>query len=499
MEHNLQVEDKFASAKIMKFLVSFFVMSVAIVTMAQPPDTMWTKVFGGNARDWGYSVLETDDGGFILVGETQAVIAGDQDVWLIKTDYRGNLEWDRTFGGADNEVGVCIQRTNDEGYIIAGEFSSPASLSDVLLIKTRSDGEEEWTRTFGGANFDGGSYVQQTTDGGYIIVGRTNSFSIGYDDVWLIKTDDNGFEQWGHTYGGTNSESGKCVEQTPDGGYIITGYTYSFGSGQYDVWLIKTDSSGNEEWNRTYGGANNDIGNAVRQTTDGGYIIAGETSSIGEGGSDMWIIKTDSVGNRLWDHTFGRSQSDFACDIRQTSDGGYVIVGGLGIHSNYDCDVWIIKTDAEGDSLWSIVFGGNDMDWGYCIQQTSDEGYVVVGWTESYGTGDDVDVLLLRYEGTSGVESNRIQLIPQVFSLHPAYPNPFNSTTNLTFDVPHSSFVDLFVYDVLGRKVTELYSGWCPAGTYSTSFNGNDLPSGIYFCRMSVGDFIQTRKLLLLK
>ena len=469
------------------------------MAMAQPPDTMWTQVFGGNFRDWGYSVLQTADEGFILVGQTQAGIAGQIDVWLIKTDYRGNLEWDRTFGGTDNEVGVCIQRTNDGGYIIAGEFSSPASLSDVLLIKTRSDGEEEWTRTFGGTNFDGGSYVQQTTDGGYIIVGRTNSYGMGYDDVWLIKTDGNGFEQWGHTYGGTNSESGRCVEQTPDGGYIITGYTYTFGAGQYDVWLIKTDSSGTEEWNRTYGGANNDIGSAVRQTTDGGYIIAGETSSIGEGDSDIWIIKTDSLGNRLWDHTYGRILNDFACDIQQTRDGGYILTGGLGHHNNNNVDVWIIKTDAEGDSLWSTVFGGEDNDWGYCIQQTNDEGYVVVGWTESYGTGDDVDVLLIRYEGETAVEPGENKYYPSEFSLHPAYPNPFNPITNLTFDIPQASEVKFNIYDIQGRNVTELYSGWCSTGIYHTTFNGFDLPSGIYFCQMSAGNYMQVRKLLLLK
>jgi hypothetical protein len=251
----------------------------------------------------------------------------------------------------------------------------------------------EWVKTFGGSEDDSGSSVQQTSDGGFILVGYTASFGAG--DVWLIKTDANGNKLWDRTFGGRGPDWGWSVQQTRDGGFILVGSTASFGAGEGDVWLIKTDASGNIEWDRTFGGSNRDKGYSVQQTRDGGFILVGTTASFGAGGADVWLIKTDADGNKLWDRTFGGSGWDEGSSVQQTSDGGFIIVGSTESLGAGWADVWLIKTDADGNKLWDRTFGGSMVDRGYSVQQTSDGGFIIVGATTSFGAGD-YDVLLIK-------------------------------------------------------------------------------------------------------
>ncbi|MDP7000223.1 MAG: hypothetical protein QF569_29625, partial [Candidatus Poribacteria bacterium] len=182
---------------------------------------------------------------------------------------------------------------------------------------------------------------------------------------------DNAFLQ---TYGGSENDYGYSVQQTSDDGYIITGETYSYGNGEADVWLIRTDANGDTLWTQTYGGSESDIGNSVQQTSDGGYIIAGETYSYGNGAADVWLIKTDADGDTLWTQTFGGTEFDIAHSVQQTSDDGYIITGETYSYGNGEADVWLIKTDANGDTLWTQTFGGSESDIGNSVQQTSDGG-----------------------------------------------------------------------------------------------------------------------------
>jgi hypothetical protein len=376
----------------------------------------WEKTFGWsgvNNEDYnekGRSVQQTTDGGFIITGvelytEDMPPYEDYSDVYLIKTDSSGIEQWNKRFGESwYNDGGYSVQQTTDGGYIISGETRSFGNgSSDVYLIKTDANGIEQWNQTFGGVSTDGGYSVQQTTDGGYIITGYTWSFGNGSADVYLIKIDANGIEQWNQTFGGTSSDYGYSVQQTTDGGYIISAETRSFGNlGSTDVYLIKTDGNGTEQWYQTFGGTDDDYGTSVQQTTDGGYIITGGADSYPP---DVYLIKTDANGIEQWNQTFGGVSTDVGRSVQQTTDGGYIITGYTWSFGNGSADVYLIKTDVNGIEQWNQTFGGPDADGGYSVQQTTDGGYIIAGYAESFGNGDDEDLYLIKTDGDGNVTS----------------------------------------------------------------------------------------------
>jgi hypothetical protein len=349
----------------------------------------WEKTFGGTAEDAGHSVKQTADGGYIVVGETWSFGAGESDLYLIKTDSKGNQQWIKTRGTSKEDYGESILQTNDGGYIIAGYYWAfdPTDLY-IWLMKTDSNGNELWSKTFERGWEETVSSLQQTSDGGYILSGYVDSFTTGFEEIWVIKTDSSGSEQWSKIYSGTNNTyfQGGFAQQTADDGYIIAGNTDG-----HDVWLTKINASGNEQWNKTLGRTNHNV-EFVQQTSDGGYVIAGMIYFVEQ--DDIFIIKTDANGNELWRKTFGGTVKHRVESVQQTSDGGYIITGRTEDWPN--TDVFLIKTDSSGNQKWSKTFGGSNEDEGKSVQQTSDGGYIVTGGTSSSGAGNS-DVYLIYY------------------------------------------------------------------------------------------------------
>jgi hypothetical protein len=360
------------------------------------PPISFSATFGGFRNDYGNSVQQTSDSGYIIAGSTIPVGATHEYVWLFKTDASGKKLWDRIYGGAGSAEGHSVQQTIDGGYIVAGHYTYRDSRrEDVWLIKTDSSGNKLWDMTFGGIGDDEACSVQQTLDGGFVVAGQTISSGAGEYDVWLIKTDASGNRLWDRTFGGAEFDLGRCVQQTSDGGYVVAGFTFSFGAGSADVWLIKTDSMGERIWDKTYGDTNSDYGYSAQQTTDGGYIVAGSTDPE-RGFSAVWLIKTDALGNKVWEKTLQRSGEDVGRSVRQTSDGGYVITGvTLSDYPDLRRRVWLVKTDSSGNEIWDKTFDAADGGEGSSVAQTLDGGYIITGFVVP-NRARGSDVLLIK-------------------------------------------------------------------------------------------------------
>ena len=398
-------------------------------TKEKEPTIIFSKTFGGSGQDYGRSVQQTSDGGYIITGNTRSFGEGNQDVWLIKTDSQGQEEWNQTVGGGSNkETGYYVQQTNDGGYIITGITDSNGdNITEVWLIKTDSQGNEKWNHTFGGngALNDIGRSVQQTTDGGFVITGYTWEVYGNGGDLWLIKTDSQGNEEWSSIFGGEYGDRGYSGQPTTDGGYILTGKSYfNYQSdGRWnngDVRLIKTDSQGNEEWNQTFSGSKEgtyidgygttryfeEYGSSVQQTSDDGYIITGMRNRFDDNddNEDVLLIKTDNQGNEQWNQIFGGNQIDFGTSVQQTIDGGFVITGYTESFGNGFSDVWLIKTDSQGREEWNRTYGGSGWDVGRSVQQATDGGYIIAGQTGSFGNGN-TDVWLIKTDSEGNTVS----------------------------------------------------------------------------------------------
>ena len=382
------------------FAVVFGMASLVEVGSAQT----WEKTFGGPCMDHGHSVRQTHDGGFILAGSVDVSCASYiYDMYLVKTDQNGEELWSNTFGGAGDELAYSVVEAHDGGYIIIGETDSiGAGNSDVYMIKTDKVGNEVWSRTFGGTDWDFAYHIEETDDGGYIIVGNTYSFGAGSIDFYLIKTDKDGNELWSRAYGTSTLDLAMEGHQTDDGGYIIVGQTeVDWVSTDYDVYLVKTDENGNELWSRSYGAANDESGQSVHQTTDGGYIIAGDIWTLSFVDLDFLLIRTDENGNELWSKNFGIYRNDSANSILQTLDGGFIFTGFSEFDAAYRTDLVLVKTNRAGEMLWYERYGGHFWDDGEYLERTDDGGYIVVGTTNSFGAG--YDDMYLVYSNPPGV------------------------------------------------------------------------------------------------
>ncbi|MDD5089188.1 MAG: hypothetical protein PHI18_10395, partial [bacterium] len=340
----------------------------------------------------------------------------------------------------------------DGGYMLAGNVLSGDAGFNWWLVKTDAYGDSLWSEVYGTTiGHDFCHSAKQTIDGGYILAGSMKSGD-HVDLCWLLKTDANGDSLWSRAYGGGagNGEVCRDVVQTRDGGYVLGANTLTYGAGSWDFWLIKTDALGDSQWSRTFGGHNTDICYSVQQTADGGYIMGGLTYSFGNGHADFWLVKTGPDGDSLWSRAYGRNYDEICYSVCQTSDGGYVLAGEWSSLPSLDRNIWMLKADSDGDSLWSIDLGGSEDDGCYSVCQTADNGFILGGFTRSYGRGL-VDAWLVK-TGPELAANEPPVITPSSYTFR-NFPNPFNAVTTIEFALPRSARVTIRAHNILGREV----------------------------------------------
>jgi hypothetical protein len=551
---------------------SFPSYDVYLVKTDPDGDTLWTQTYGGSNYDKAFSVQQTTDGGYIVAGETWSFGIG-RDVYLLKTDADGDTLWSRTYGGNGWDGAYSTQQTTDGGYIISGFFELPVGGDwAIYLVKTAANGDSLWTRTYGQSEMNEGYCVRQTTDGGYMVAGYTGDW--GEEDLYLVKTDTHGDTLWTRTYGGRESDWAESVRQTTDGGYIVAGSTNSFGAGDYDFYLLKTDSSGDTLWTRTYGGSDLDVGFSVQQTTDGGYIVAGGTFSFGAGQIDCYLLKTDPNGGTLWTHTYGGSRDEQAYSVRQTADGGYIVAARTNSFGAGAFDVWLLKVAGEAqlpdvsiemtpDNPPVVVPQGGSFGYTGTVTNNTEDPQITGIWVMAVGPLEGVygpfkdfydfplnpsqsrsahfnqrvpnlappgfynyiaycgdypstvmdsssfQVEVIQGQFTEAGEAGWVLTgsflegdfadLPSEFALLSNYPNPFNASTVISYELPVSSHVKLEVYNLFGQKVSALVDGQQEAGYQSVTWDPSDVSSGLYFYKLTAGDISETKRMILIK
>ena len=321
-----------------------------------------------------------------------------------------NTVWTKAYGGTSAEGAQSLQETSDGGFILSGyTFSYGAGNADVYLIKTDSDGHVEWSYAFGGPGWEYGTSVATAGDGGYIVAGYTTSFGAGGKDAFLLKVDSEGHTEWVRTFGGEGNDVGRSVVEAVGGGYLVAGYTDSYGEGESDIYVVKTDYDGNEEWSKTYGGEGPEMGWNVIRSIEDGYAIIGGTGTFGLGNRDVYLIKLSEEGDEIWFQTYGyggRVEAyDWGNSITETRDGGYILLGDSNATDQLPptemMNFYVIKTDEQGNEIWTKSYGRGQMyDFGNDILETEDGGYMLAGTTKSGGGNNDFYVVKLANNGT---------------------------------------------------------------------------------------------------
>ena len=357
------------------------------ITSLETMDTISSisMTYGGIGLEETNCLIQTSDGGYVMAGQNST--GGRWDFQWVKTDATGAVQWNHSYGTSLDDHAYSAVQTTDGGYALAGDFKAGEGDGDFWLIRADTNGNTLWNKTYGTPNYQGATSIVQTPDGGFALSGWTDS-PMGNPNAWLVKTDENGSLQWDRIYGGDYPyyDGSNSMILTADGGYALAGQSQSYGAG-YDFWLVKTGSSGNMQWNKKYGGMNNDNASSIIATNDGGYALVGSTASFGAGSADFWLVKTDAEGNMEWNKTYGGMDVDQGHSLIQTIDGGYLLAGYTRSFGAGNGDAWLVKTDTNGNVEWNQTYGGTGDDRARSLIETRDGEYAFAGYTWSSGSG----------------------------------------------------------------------------------------------------------------
>lgn len=461
---------------------SILLVFLLLVTQSVVAQIMFQSHYGGTADDVGSSVLQTNDGGYIIAGYTESYGAGGRDVFLIKTNEYGDTLWTKTYGGLGDEEVVSIRETIDSGYILIGSASSYGPGYDIYVIRLKNNGDTLWTKTYGGYDDESAGNIVQISDSNYVLIGSSLSFGPGLK-IYVIKINQYGDTIWTRKFERKDGNWGSEILQTFDNSFLIIGTTFNVNiPNSKDYYLVKTNYVGDTVWTKTYGGIDDDQAFSACLTNDNCYIISGSTKSYGQGGFDIFLIKLNADGDELWTKTYGGVADDRGGIVQKTTDDGYIITGHTKSYGAGGWDVYLIKTDANGDTLWTRTFGGAGDEWGCSVKQTSDNGYIISGYTNSYGSSYDAFLIKTNEQGI--IDFQKIYNSQKNCKV---FPNPNNGVFNIEIDNTENKDLMVCIYDISGRlvysknglfnlnKKEKIEIPNAPNGLYIVNIQGNNL------------------------
>ena len=518
----------------MRITITLYIFLLTVTSVfAQNPAMIWQNTLGGSQGDQQPIISLTNDGGYIMCGTTLSGVSGDKsqggngswDYWIVKTNGTGNLEWEKTIGGSGSDRAQSIFQTEDGGYLVTGDSNSNISGDktenskgggDYWILKLDTTGNIVWQQTYGGSKSDYGTIAHQTSDGGYIIAGSSNSEvsgnktdpSYGDYDIWIIKLDVDGLIVWQKTIGGSGLDVLKSFKPTNDGGYIISVISNSPASGDKseeiigidDYWIIKVDASGTVEWDKTLGGTAIDIAIDAIPTSDGGYLVGGYSNSPASGSKsensrgehDYWLVKLNSIGNIIWDKTIGGDEQDELTDLKELSDGSYLVSGasksgvsGDKIDLSYGgFDNWFVNLNSSGNIIGQKTVGGGKFDFPDSVVLTEDGGFVVAATSDSNISGDKTqnskggyDFWIYKMESAAlGIKDSFVN------SSMSYYPNPTNDLFRIDLGKAYSK-VTVHITDLLGKIIST--SKYTSAKTIDLEIKE---PTGIYLVNVDTNE-----------
>lgn len=472
-------------------------------------------------RDHANSLIWTSGGGYVIAGLSRSDDLdvggnnGDFDFWIFQTDRNGDIQWEQNFGGSNWDEPSSMIRSGDGGYVLAGWTSSSDGdvggnhgNDDIWIVKVDGTGDLEWEENFGGSYDDHASSIVRASDGGYVVAGSSGSSdgdvvaNNGEIDVWVFKLTSDGHILWDRNFGGSGWESASSIIRTDDDGYLVAATSDSSdgdvggNNGLTDVWILKLDQDGFLEWERNFGGDTTERASSVIQTEDGGYAVTGSSeSSSGDvdennGGSDFWVLKLDNNGLLQWENSFGGSEMDRAYSLIQSFDGGYVLAGlttssdgDVGTHHGGSFDTWVVKLDPNGDLQWENTYGGSSWDYPHAMVRTPDGRYTVAG--ESYSSDGDVGgtngqgdmwVIELADSTNTSIEAPG----KDEFSLR-FYPNPVQDRIKVELKGSQASS---FTYSLLTLDGRQVRSGEL-RGKGTHALDVDELAAGSYILKVS--------------
>ncbi len=469
----------------------------------------WERTYGGGAFDGCFSMIQTNSGGFALGGYTSSFGSGGDDFWILCSNENGDSLWANSFGtGTDEWCNSMLQKENGE-IILGGQGQKTGEDAlDMLLMGISESGDSLWSRYYGAEGYDRCLSHIQTSDGGFALSGQTISLGAETSDFLLLKADDNGDSLWAKTYGGESDELCFSIIESSNNCLLLGGWTDSFGEDNKDAWIICVNAEGDSLWSQTLGGAGTDVCSSVKECTDGGFVCAGWTSLPHENGTDYWLARLAGDGELMWMKTYEGGDGDICTEVMEASGSGFVLAGLTHLPNQNNDDCFMVRTDENGELLWSAVLGNELDNWCFEAVHTRDGGYAMGGWC-----GDVINWNMDFYLVKTTPDPNSVRdpgstLNPLTFNLYPAFPNPFNSTVTIPFGLDKSAPTRLAIFDPLGRRVAELIpNGYPPfnsppasmGGKYSVIWDAKGMPAGQYIVKLQSGQSQATSKISVIK